>query len=64
MLRWTVVTPALALLTLIATWGSEPATLVLVVVGAFLAGSVLAAVQEGGVHLVLFGAFAFLAVNP
>jgi Ca2+:H+ antiporter len=48
-LRWTVMVPVLAVLVLIATWGSKPATVVLVVVGAFLAGSVLAAVHHAEV---------------
>lgn len=46
MLPWTVVVPVLAVLVLAATWGSEPGALVLVIVGAFLAGSVLAAVHH------------------
>jgi Ca2+:H+ antiporter len=82
--RWTVLVPLLALIPLALTWGTHPSTPVVVIVGLFLAGSVLAAVhhaitiavgtltvvpgratlQQGGVHLVLFGAFVFLAVNP
>ena len=41
--------PVVSLLTLIATWSSEPATVVLVVVGALLVGSVLAAVHHAEV---------------
>jgi Ca2+:H+ antiporter len=47
--RWTVAVPVLALLALIATWGSKPATVVLVIVGAFLASAVLAAVHHAEV---------------
>jgi hypothetical protein len=42
--RWTLVTPVLAALILIGTWGTKPVAAVLVLVGLFLAGSVLAAV--------------------
>jgi Ca2+:H+ antiporter len=56
---WTGVVPVLAVLVLIATWGSKPAVVVLVIVGALLAGSVLAAVHhaEAVAHRVgdLFG---------
>jgi Ca2+:H+ antiporter len=48
-LNWTVVVPALAVVALIATWGSKPAALVLVVVGALLVGAVLAAVHHAEV---------------
>jgi Ca2+:H+ antiporter len=48
-LRWTVVVPVLAVLLLAATWGSKPATVVLVVAAAFLAGAVLAAVHHAEV---------------
>jgi Ca2+:H+ antiporter len=48
-LPWTVVVPALAVLLLGATWGTKPATLVLVVIGGFLIGSVLAAVHHAEV---------------
>ena len=41
--------PVLATLLLAATWSSKPGTLVLVVVGAFLAGAVLAAVHHAEV---------------
>lgn len=47
--RWTVVTPVLAVLVLALTWGSHPGALVLVIVGLFLAGSVLAAVHHAEV---------------
>jgi len=47
--RWTVIVPVLAALVLIATWGSKPGTIVLVIVGLFLAGSVLAAVHHAEV---------------
>jgi Ca2+:H+ antiporter len=47
--RWTVVVPVLAVLLLAVTWGSKPATPVLVVLGAFLAVSVLAAVHHAEV---------------
>jgi Ca2+:H+ antiporter len=48
-LRWTVVVPVLAVLVLVATWGSKPEAVVLVIVGAFLGGSVLAAVHHAEV---------------
>jgi len=47
--RWTVVVPLLALVVLALTWGSDPAPVVVVVVGLFLAGSVLAAVHHAEV---------------
>ena len=47
--RWTTAVPILAALLLVATWGSKPGTLVLVVVGAFIAGAVLAAVHHAEV---------------
>jgi Ca2+:H+ antiporter len=46
---WTSAVPVLAVLTLGATWGAEPPTLVLVVVGVLLAISVLAAVHHAEV---------------
>jgi Ca2+:H+ antiporter len=46
---WTIVAPVLALVALIATWGSKPAAVVLVVVGALLAASVLGAVHHAEV---------------
>ncbi|HEY3095598.1 MAG TPA: ionic transporter y4hA [Acidimicrobiia bacterium] len=49
MLPWTVAVPVLSVLVLAATWGSEPGALVLVIVGVFLAGSVLAAVHHAEV---------------
>ncbi len=48
-LNWTNVVPVLGLLVLAATWGSKPPTVVLVVVGLFLAGAVLAAVHHAEV---------------
>jgi Ca2+:H+ antiporter len=48
-LRWTAVVPVLAVLVLVATWGTKPAPVVLVVAGAFLAGSVMAAVHHAEV---------------
>jgi Ca2+:H+ antiporter len=47
--RWTVAVPVLAVVALIATWGRHPDAVVLVVVGAFLAGAVLAAVHHAEV---------------
>src|SRR5688500_8760525 len=47
--RWTVAVPLLALLPLALTWGTDPAPAVVVVVGVFLAGSVLAAVHHAEV---------------
>jgi Ca2+:H+ antiporter len=47
--RWNVSVPALALIVLSLTWGTKPGTLVLVVVAAFLGGSVLAAVHHAEV---------------
>jgi Ca2+:H+ antiporter len=48
-MSWTAAIPVLAALVLVATWGSKPAAVVLVVVAAFLAGSVLAAVHHAEV---------------
>jgi Ca2+:H+ antiporter len=48
-LRWTVAVPVLALALLAVTWGTKPATAVLVVVGLLLAGAVLAAVHHAEV---------------
>jgi Ca2+:H+ antiporter len=48
-LRWTTIMPLLAVVLLAATWGSKPAWPVLVVVGLFLAGAVLAAVHHAEV---------------
>jgi Ca2+/H+ antiporter len=48
-LRWTTVAPIVAALVLAATWGTKPATPVLVVVGVLLAGAVLAAVHHAEV---------------
>jgi Ca2+:H+ antiporter len=44
--RWTVLVPLLALIALALTWGTHPSTPVVVIVGLFLAGSVLAAVHH------------------
>src|SRR4051794_12639182 len=46
---WVVVVPVVSVLVLAATWGTKPGTIVLVVAGAFLAGSVLAAVHHAEV---------------
>ena len=48
-LRWNIALPVLALALLAATWGTKPATVVLVVVAVFLAVSVLAAVHHAEV---------------
>jgi len=48
-LRWTIAGPVLALALLAATWGSHPPTVVLVIVGVFLAASVLGAVHHAEV---------------
>jgi Ca2+:H+ antiporter len=48
-MSWTAAIPVLAALVLVATWGSKPAAVVLIVVAAFLAGSVLAAVHHAEV---------------
>jgi Ca2+:H+ antiporter len=48
-LHWTTVVPAAAVLLLAITWGSKPPGVVLAVLGAFLAGSVLAAVHHAEV---------------
>jgi Ca2+:H+ antiporter len=47
--RWTVAVPVLAVLILIATWGSKPAPIMLVIAGLFLAGAVLASVHHAEV---------------
>jgi Ca2+:H+ antiporter len=47
--RWTIVVPLLAVVLLAFTWGSKPATPVLVLVGLFLAAAVLAAVHHAEV---------------
>jgi Ca2+:H+ antiporter len=47
--RWTLVTPALAVLLLAVTWESKPPAAVLAVVAVFLAGSVLSAVHHAEV---------------
>jgi Ca2+:H+ antiporter len=44
--RWTILGPVIGLLLLVATWGSHPPTVVLVIVGVFLAASVLGAVHH------------------
>jgi Ca2+:H+ antiporter len=48
-LSWTTVVPVVAVLVLIATWGSKPVGAVLVAVGLLLAGAVLAAVHHAEV---------------
>ena len=48
-LHWTTAVPAAAVLLLAITWGSKPPGVVLAVLGAFLAGSVLAAVHHAEV---------------
>jgi Ca2+:H+ antiporter len=48
-LSWTGVVPVLAVLLLAATWGTKPATVVLVIVGALLGGAVIAAVHHAEV---------------
>jgi Ca2+:H+ antiporter len=48
-LSWPVVIPVLGVVVLAATWGSKPGALVLLIVGALLAGSVLAAVHHAEV---------------
>jgi Ca2+:H+ antiporter len=48
-LRWTVAAPVLAALALVASWGTKPATPVLVLIGALLAVAVLAAVHHAEV---------------
>jgi Ca2+:H+ antiporter len=47
--RWTTAAPALALALLALTWGSDPGIVVVLVVGAFLAGAVLSAVHHAEV---------------
>jgi Ca2+:H+ antiporter len=47
--RWTVAIPPLALVVLALTWGQKPPGSVLALVGAFLAGAVLAAVHHAEV---------------
>ena len=49
MTRWTTVVPVVAAVLLVATWGSKPAAVVLVLVGIVLAGAVLAAVHHAEV---------------
>jgi Ca2+:H+ antiporter len=48
-LPWTTLVPVIAALVMAATWGTKPATVVLVLVGGFLAGSTLAAVHHAEV---------------
>jgi len=48
-LPWTTVVPVLAVLVLAATWGRDPPAAILVVVGLFLAGAVVAAVHHAEV---------------
>jgi Ca2+:H+ antiporter len=47
--RWTTVVPVLAAVLTAASWGSKPATIVLAIAGALLAGAVLAAVHHAEV---------------
>src|SRR3954449_2077874 len=47
--RWTIAIPPLAVVVLAVTWGHKPPGLVLALVGAFLAGAVLAAVHHAEV---------------
>jgi Ca2+:H+ antiporter len=47
--QWRVGVPGLALVALATTWGSKPASAVLAIVGALLAGSILAAVHHAEV---------------
>jgi Ca2+:H+ antiporter len=47
--RWTTAVPVVALLALALSWGSDPAPVVVIVVGGFLAGAVLAAVHHAEV---------------
>ena len=49
MSRWTTVVPVVAAILLVATWGSKPPAVVLVLVGIVLAGAVLAAVHHAEV---------------
>jgi Ca2+:H+ antiporter len=46
---WTFVVPVLGVLVLLATWGSKPPAVILVLAGVLLAGSVLAAVHHAEV---------------
>jgi Ca2+:H+ antiporter len=46
---WVVAVPVAGVLVLIATWGAKPGAFVLILVGLFLAGSVLAAVHHAEV---------------
>ena len=46
---WTTAVPLLAVVALALTWGSDPGTVVVVAVGAFLGGAVLAAVHHAEV---------------
>jgi Ca2+:H+ antiporter len=48
-LHWTTIAPALAALVLIVSWGRHPGPVVLVLIGAFLAAAVLAAVHHAEV---------------
>jgi Ca2+:H+ antiporter len=47
--RWTALVPVLAVVALAATWGTKPPGLVLAIVGALLAGAVLASVHHAEV---------------
>ena len=47
--RWRFVVPAVAVVALVATWGSKPGSAVLAVIGVLLAGAVVAAVHHAEV---------------
>jgi len=47
--RWTTAAPLLAVLVLVASWGSKPGTLLVAVIAVFLVGAVLAAVHHAEV---------------
>ena len=49
LVQWRVAVPVVALVALVATWGSKPGSLVLAVVAMLLAGAVLAAVHHAEV---------------
>jgi Ca2+:H+ antiporter len=49
LLRWTILGPVIGLILLVATWGSHPPTVILVIVGVFLAASVMGAVHHAEV---------------
>ncbi len=49
LVHWSVIAPVLAVLTLVVSWGRDVSPLAALVVGAFLAGAVLAAVHHAEV---------------